>query len=394
MKKIPLYIMAIAVFFAACDSMKKEIDIDSATFPPKLCVTAILDGASGVFSIALSEGRTLADYKTPLPYDRKITTNGEIRLYEDDRLILSEAGAFDLTQSYREPYFDWNDTVLIYPEKDGYRFEAPVAANPGSIYRIEIETDRYETVTSVSAMPSLPDISATVDTGITVKMTEKIKNYQSLGGWYSGSSNHSDYYHPVSLQWGVSAAGRNYYALEMHEDKTVIEGTPNEWNPEKRTNIGIYVTDLSKLQDNPEVEIYEAQDIDLEASSRDYDMYRFPILLMSDIGFTSGNASLTLYKTHNFDLTDEDLERFQQLYPPDTQKLILFNHTVTLRVRHITEATFRYYRSMAMQSQGVDFFTEPVNIISNIENGYGGFMVFSAIDFKLGEYKSFDLRLK
>jgi hypothetical protein len=43
----------------------------------------------------------------------------------------------------------------------------------------------------------------------------------------------------------------------------------------------------------------------------------------------------------------------------------------------------KYYRSLALQSTGTGFFTEPVNIIGNIENGYGGFMVHSVREFPL-----------
>ena len=56
--------MAVASFLSGCN-MKTELDVDTAAFPPKLCVTATLEGGSngrGAFSIVLSEGRSLADY--------------------------------------------------------------------------------------------------------------------------------------------------------------------------------------------------------------------------------------------------------------------------------------------------------------------------------------------
>ena len=372
--------MILAVFLAACDGMKTELDIDSIAFPPKLCVTAILDGASGTFSIVLTEGRALADYKTPQIPEEKIIRNGEIRLYEDDRLILSEAGEFDLALDNDVVISDHYGTGSMWFQ--GHHFEAGgITTNPGSAYRLEVEVDGYKTVTSTSAMPTLPDVSATIDTSVIVKKNS-YKEYYSLAGWsYSGGSGGDINFWPVSLQWGGRASGRNYYALEMHEEKTLIEGVPNEWNREGRFNIGICVSDLSKLQDNPEVEIFENQEIDMDASSMNAGMYRFPILLMSDMGFTDNNASLTLYKERVYTID-------QGQYHPPENKRVVYHRKLTLRVRHITEATFRYYRSLAMQSVGMDFFTEPVNIVGNIENGYGGFTVFHAVDIPLFECKT------
>lgn len=367
--KILKYIFAILILNVGCEGMKTELDVDSIAFPPKLCITAILDGASGTFSIVISEGRALADYKKPRPPQQEIKRNGEIRLYEDHRLILSEAGVFDLAK------FSYNG---YGPEKNGHHFDAGgIVTHPGSTYRLEVEVDGYKMVTSTSEMPALPVVSATMNTSVTVKK-ETVKEYNLLN-WSSDGYSSNAYYWPVSLQWGERNAGRNYYALEMIHDATLIEGEPVNGNIYFKQDCGIFVSDLSKLQDNPEIEISENQDINLDVSSRNYDLYRFPILLMSDLSFTNENASLTLYKTQSFFLPQNN--------PPGYEKEV-YQHKVTLRVQHITEATFKYYRSLALQNNGMGFFTEPVNIISNIENGYGGFMVFSAADIQLLEYQS------
>jgi hypothetical protein len=42
-------------------------------------------------------------------------------------------------------------------------------------------------------------------------------------------------------------------------------------------------------------------------------------------------------------------------------------------VSHLSTATFEHYRSLVLQSNGVGFFSEPVSIAGNIENGYGCF---------------------
>jgi len=358
---------SMSMLIVCCDGMKTELDINSIAFPPKLCVTAILDGGSGTFSIVITEGRALADYKNPRLPEKEIIRNGEIRLYEDDKPILSEVGVFNLGDIYDDP----NATYSYRPQR-GHRFEAAgIVTHPGKTYRLEVEVNGYKTVTSTSVMPTLSAVSATINTSVIVKK-EMIKEYNSLSGWSMSSYSSNNYYWPISLQWGERPAGRNYYALEMFKDEMVMDN--DDWIT-NRENCEILVGDLSKLQDNPEVVAFEGQEIDIDVSSKNYDLYQFPILLMSDMGFTNDNSSLTLYKT---------LIHFRDdgYNPPPYIK------SITLRVRHITEATFKYYRSLLMQSLGMDFFTEPVNIIGNIENGYGGFMVYSAVDIQLLDFST------
>jgi len=386
MKKKIIIIIIFALFFVACDSFKTELDIDIAAFPPKLVVTAILDGASGTFSIVLTQGNALADFKTSQnPDKQEIIVYGEIHLYEDGNLILSEIGEFDMTTSNQESYFDNTTWEWVYPDRGGYRFEASVDAKPGSTYRLVVKTDKHETVTSTSTMPLLSDVSATINTDEIVRKSG-IKELNSLEGMNYLIMSGGDFdFWAVPLQWGNRPAGRNYYALEMFEEKTLLEGTPNQWMRRLgMNNIGIYISDWSKIWDNPEIEIFESFEDGLGTQITYYDTFFFPILLMSDISFTPNNASLTLLKY------TERIKDFGENYPPEYFERIVYHHSLSMRVRHITEATFNYYRSMTMQSAGMGFFTEPVNIIGNIENGYGCFNVFSAADIHLLEYESYE----
>jgi hypothetical protein len=361
--KNTIFILAIATFFASCEGMKTDLEIKSVSFPPKLCVTAILDGASDTFSIVITEARALADYKTPLPYKRKIIIpNGEIRLYEDDKLILKQADKFDMSTDYSGT-------------SDGYRFETPVTTKPGSVYRLEVgDMDgNYEMLTSTSKMPLPPAVSVNIDTDVW-EIKKKIWEYTSLDGWGEWVDEYSEmkhYYCPFQLQWGARDAGRNYYALEIF-DRVTDTWTSQCYNV---ININIYSADLTKLQDNPEVEAYEGMSID---TSDPIELYGFPILLMSDVSFAKDNASLALY-TQWYPNNDD-----MPIHIPQMER---FHHEIILRVRHITEATFQYYRSLVIQSNGMGFFTEPVNIVGNIENGYGSFTVFSATDIKLLGFK-------
>ena len=370
-------ILTVLMLSTGCTDFETEIDLAIAKFPPKLCITAVLDGSDSTFIIVISEGRALADYKKSYLPEKENKRYGEIRLYEDDRRILTEAGEFDLRYCYMDEEIFTN---LDYSGiRRGHRFKTTVATNPGSVYRLEVEVDGYKTAVSTSKMPQLPNVSASIDTTVVVRKNS-IKQYSSLdiADTYFYPNNTL---WPVTLQWGARENDRNYYALDMRLNRTLVEGIPiSGWYNPSVENCGILVSELSKLQDNPEIEIYESQQIDFEGPSRGNDAYLFPILMMSDIGFSNDHTSLTLYK---------DTTRFLTRALSDgATKQNIYNNILTLRVRHITEATFNYYRSLAKQSTGVDFFTEPYIITGNIENGYGGFTVSSAVNFQLLEYQS------
>jgi hypothetical protein len=200
-----------------------------------------------------------------------------------------------------------------------------------------------------------------------------------MGGIYGNQHYYS--YQRQQYEYGE----RNYYALELHEFRTTIEGTPEEWNSDGLHNSGVYVENTTKIQDNPEIEIYASQVFDSDFDfPTPVDIYGLPVLLMSDIGFTSENNSLMLYKSAiHADYSFED----NPWYQPDMYNKYVQRLSITLRVRQITEATFKYYRSLVLQDSGTGVFFEPVTIAGNIENGYGGFTVSNAVEFQLVDYE-------
>jgi hypothetical protein len=364
--------------------MTTELEIDAASFDPKLCVTASLDGASGVFTVVLTEGRSIADYQNPVSYEQTNIRNGEIRLYEDNLLIFNEAGAFDMTVSEYNPYQNYYQVEeQTFQPKTGYRFETrDIATRPGSVYRLEVEVDGYAMITSSSVMPYPPDVSASIDTFVFVQK-DNVEEYNTLEAGFSNRTG--NVFWPVALRWNGRPEGRNYYALEMREQRTTIEGTPDEWFHDGLFNRNIYVENSAKIRDNPEIEIFASQVINADFDLPEpIDLYGIPVLLMSDIGLTPGNASLMLYKSVELsDISQEDMPWYQpEMYEKFVQRL-----DVTFRVKQITEATFKYYRSLVLNESGTGYFFEPVTISGNIENGYGGFSVSNSIDIQLLNYE-------
>ena len=380
-------IILISLFFlTACDS-----DMPTISFPPKLAVTATLDGGSGIFTLLLSQGNSLADYAEPRSENREIIRNGEIRLFEDDKLIFSEPGPFDL--SFVDSYliFDENGQSTRVEGKVGFRFEkSDISTRPGSVYRLEIEVDGFKTVTASMTMPSPPVVTASMNTTVQERITFAHR------GSYLGYEiwdiilpiyiwNEMDFW-PVSVHiTDPNPNERNYFVLEIQRKQSGFSEFINYKLDYTASSIG--VSNLSILQDNPNIEASEGGLKETDQAAF-YQFWPLP-LYMSDITFPGKSASLTFYS---------EVER-KNSYPdyvvddPEYVK-VLMHHTTTLHVRHIPTETFKYYRGQLLQRVGVGFYTEPVVIAGNIKNGYGFFSVYNSTSFQFLEYETEEYRKK
>ena len=355
----------IILFLSSCDGLEKEIDIDFAKFPPKLSVTAILDrnGENGesVFSITVCEGRALADYRDGLDINRQIIAPGRITLFENDTEIFTESGEFDMSI---EGYGRFGPQQTKY----GYQYErSGFTTHAGRTYRLEVEVAGYAMVTSASAMPDLPAITATADTNalITKGCVADIYSLQpfSGGSWGCRGSDNTDYC-TVTLNLDARSSANNHYAVEMFQD----------WAN------GVYVADLNHFHDNPDVEAFNGMngifdEIGGSSGKTIPDMYCFPLLLMNDNNFSREHSLLHVYSP------------FQPSGNPPGQDFVILRYVLNMRIRHLTAATYTYYRSLAMQNIGMGFFSEPVNVAGNIENGYGVFSVYNSKEVVLLDYE-------
>jgi hypothetical protein len=368
------------LLFAACDGMKTELDITSITFPPKLSVTAILDHGTGTFTIALMEGRALADYAKPFPNNMEIVRNGEIRLYEDDALLWNRYGPFDM--SIIDGTFNpWDGTWDQKPQNGYHHIEHGIVTRVGSEYRLEVEVEGYETAVSASVMPAAPDVSISVNADEeAIRDFRNVHHISSLNVYGWGSDQYYDGgYCPFSVHFSETDANvRKYYVLEIHNHTDAYYDDVFKETTVERSAVG--VSELSKLQDNPDVEAFELL-MDTEPAG----LYRFAMLFQSNLTFSNGSNALNFYADNNGRGNHcEDDQHYAGI--PHFAKFS-FKRALTLRVICITPETFRYYRSLTLQSMGMDFFSEPVTITGNIENGYGGFSVYNSVSIPLMEYE-------
>ena len=361
------------LLFPAC-MREKLFDIDTNDFPPKLSVTAFLDGEKGVFDISVMEGHSLAYFGQVFSITREIICNGEIRLYENGELIHSVSGPFDLSiDEYRT-------------QKNGYRhIFSGIDARAGAEYRLEADVEGYPMAVSSSIMPPALVVSASMDTSLRVNM-KKIKEVSTVGYELRHFGNNNKL---PEMFWPVFARvadpdpnATNYYVFDL------LYRQENSKNEAGNYNWGIGVPDLTILRD---------VDMDTEfalfSTGANYDLYLFSMLLLGDITFALENVSRTFYaetvQINNNQIIDDS---FLELHP-EIEK-ITTSHTLYLQAKHITPAIYRYYRSLRQQENTNVLFGQPINIVSNIEGGYGSFSVYNTTSVPLMEWETCEYRKK
>jgi len=362
------------LFLVACDfTMEKELDIELIGFQPKLSVTSILNGGSGIFDIRLMEGTSLAE-----TYYRniEIIRNGEIRLYEDGELILSIPGPFDMSRKITDHGDEWNFG------QNGYRYVTDgMNTRQGSVYRLEVDVEGYPMAVSTSMMPMAPVVSANMDTTVQIIM----KNIKEIaGGGYSLSQLNNnwkqktpDRYWPFSVR--VDVPGVNNFILDIIKYDRIE-------NINRGTFWGIGGSDVSMfLEYGMDFELFGGEKIDL---------YLFSLLMTNDFTFSGKEATRNFYTAVPEIRNNQEYDELYLADHPDIEKIIT-QHSLTLRVRNITPATYQFYRSLSLQVSDSGMFAEqPTFVVSNIEGGYGSFAVYNTTSIQLLEWESYEYRKK
>ncbi|MCL2737844.1 MAG: hypothetical protein FWE30_00175, partial [Bacteroidales bacterium] len=252
-----LFVLLHALFFlVACDfTMVRELDIERLDFPPKLSVTAILDGRTGVFDITLMEGNSLAkSQRVRLKYDN--IRSGEIRLFEDGALLLSIPGPFDMSTDITQFGDNWR-----WGQNGFSRRLSGVATRPGSVYRLEVDVEGYPMAVSTSVMPAAPAVWAGMDTSAQVLMNG-VREIGTVGyglnniGNQNWNESYPNRYWPVSVR--VEVPDMNHY-LALYVNKNELSMLGNRgyaW--------GIGASDLSiLLEDGMDGELLSGEYVDL-----------------------------------------------------------------------------------------------------------------------------------
>jgi len=219
------------------------------------------------------------------------------------------------------------DTLIYSDQAQSYLITPNITDFPiaGYNYSIQIQKDGYK---SVSASTSIPSKVKITDTAIT-----PIAYFDDLGFAHS----------EIAMTFEDPADEINFYEVA--------------------------VTDIAFSEDNPD-SFYELSTNDKLVTTESYypSLIRFDIdkpkyLLFSDKTINGMTHTLFMYylPPHIFD-----------------GRLFIRDHYISIHLRNITEAYFKYKTTLIqhLNSKKEDFLYgtgEPVNTISNIQNGYGLF---------------------
>lgn len=366
---MPCFMAAMLIFSGCEDMMKKKIDVDLADFPPKLAVTASLDTDKGSFTLTLYEGYSLASYSRNGSGYQSVIKAGSVQLYQDGQLIWSLAGAFDLS-IYKNYYDGSGDDVHRNINITG------LPVKTGSTYRLEINIDGYQKAIATAIMPDPPVIdNASIDLDNSVKKNNVNKVTRS---WYGGYL-----FYPVTCTLSDHSSERDYYALRIYQYQNT-DDPDYSYTSYNLSEMGIGVSNPTIIQDNPDI---EAQNSLFDDNSV-YDLYWFNVLLLSDLTFSGKSAALELYTT-NENYIPAYRQRPSNYNPAIHGREVIFDNKWEIKIGHISAEMFRHYRSLLLQEDGMDFFAEPVLIVSNVENGYGCFSLQNSHRVVLKEYKTY-----
>ena len=350
------------LFSVACN-MVKEIDIDYVRPSPKLSVTAILEGGSGDFTIRLIEDRSLPGLPEPYYLNQvSIIRNGEIRLYEDDKQILSIPGPFDMSR-----YLETGNVHYMYKYgKYGYSYWGDdINTRIGSVYRLEVEVEGYPMAVSTSVMPPPPVVDARMDTSMQVVMIN-VKEIPSLGQTYF-QEPHPVRYWPVSVSVDNSSVNNNY-TFEIY--KFEKDDYTSKMNYSR-----IGTSDASILLE---------AGIDQELISSDRaNLYVSTMITTNEFTFLENDIIRKFYAEAANIPKDKELDEDQYM-----EKFTTY-HSLALYVKNITPVIYQYYRGMTLQLLKDDLFNQQPNIVvGNFENAYGSFSTQNTTIIPLLEWET------
>ena len=416
--KLSQIVIFLLFFLISCDmTMEKELDIGLFNFPPKLSVTAILDGGSGVLDIRLVEGLSLGEHNkvynnllyVEYPFGEPSSSpaieiefpniayfgsenirDGEIRLYEDGVIILSIPGPFDMSRKlvYETTAID-SDTTVSPPYfllrrspafgdgwkwgKNGYRqIIDGIHTRPGSVYRIEADVKGYPLAVSSAEMPAQPFVSVSMDTSVQVLKKNVMEigtfNYylDTLGGFTYGK--YPEKYWPFSMDI-KNPDINNYLALDLMKTELSDNGAAEYW-------WGIGASDVSLLlEDNMGNKMMDTKNVDL---------YLFSMLLAKNGENIPDNFYAAVVKNTNYPDRNDSLYENNPLF-----EKIITRHSLILRVRNIAPAIYRYYRSVSVQYTDDFFSAQPTTVAGNIEDGFGCFAVYNSAHIPLLDWETY-----
>lgn len=360
--KHSLLILLSLVLLAGCDDfLKKEIEVKTADTSPKVVVTSALEDS--LFYIYISLSSPLSKRApAPQPVDKAL-----VELFEGDKLILKLTDRGDYPTGGRWEY------LMQYQGKLPFAVRTNIRVTPGLTYTLKVTVEGYPPVSSTVVAPSRVNVfgQPKPDYSLIVKSSEQTAY---VNNYLTGSCPS---FFPIKISLVDQPETKDYYMLEAFESINDNTAISDMYTTSQRMLLA--TTDRALIQDNPDVVA------DQWLSEAEVNTFAFEQLIVSDLSFDGQMRTLNLLMSScGLNANNDDCERLYQYYPE--HRINKIRYKLYVLVRHLNEASYHYYRTFALQRVGLDYFSEPVSLISNIEGGYGCFAVCTTTKVLLDEY--------
>lgn len=352
MKKQNIYliILSFSLILFAC---QKEIAFNKKLIQPKLVINGFIE-ADSIIDVKVATSKTIPGVEKPFTWLDDATVKLYVDGVETETLTVYPIEYPETNQL--DDYYNGNDSRPTV----GYH-TINTKAEAGKNYRIEVSHPDYETATAETYIPNKVEILSYAsdettedDNGfynsfqnftIKIKDPEREKNYYRLTiRLFSGTQ----------MQGGKDFTDTTDYISVSNQEVSYIESDDRVLNPDKE----------------------DANDFLFGSPYNTYNLFTDELIDGKEynLQFRVGKSNYIEYSDNGFEIR-----------PPNEGEFTWY----IISLQSLTYDAFLYMKSSHAQNwYGNDFFSEPVQAFSNIENGVGIFAGYNAsgIEVKNGEY--------
>lgn len=355
-------LLSVLILVGCEDFLKKEIKVDTVDPSPKVVVTSALEDSLFYIYISLSSPLNKS------PFESEKVDKALVQLYEDDELILQ------LTTRDNYPNLGIPN---YYPEsrnKMPFAVRKNIRVAPGKNYELKVSVEGYPPVSSTVVAPSKVTANRISAPNYSNIIEKSIEQMAYVNSFFSG---HCSYFFPVSFNLIDNQQTKDYYMLEAFEIVNNQLSISDIYMSSQRLLLA--TTDRALIQDNPDVVA------DQWLNETEINTFSFEQLIVSDLSFQGQTKTFNLLMSSCLLNTNKDNCYRLSLYYPES-RIMKTHYSLCVLVRHLNAESYHYYRTFALQRVGLDYFSEPASLISNIEGGYGCFAVCSTTKVLIDEY--------
>lgn len=364
MKTKYIIILCLSIFLLSCE---KEIDFNEKLLAPKLVVNGFIT-ADSLIDVKISTSKAIPgvekDYEWP--------DDATVKLFVDG-LETETLSTYPIEYEDTEDDNFWYGTIKSRPSV-GYHTTKTVA-EAGKTYRLEISHPDYETLSTETYIPEKAKV---------IGFDSEVVTENSEGYEYS--------YRTFKIKFSDPGESKNYYRLSIRQFTGV-------WSPDydkMEDTIGvIYLNerDINWISSddrllNPDEE--DANDFLFGSPSNVYNLFTDDLINGKEYELTFSTDVGYFYYDMGYGPNGKDDPIIYEKHKGEFSWYII-------SLQSLTREAYLYMRSSYAQHwYGDDFFSEPVQAYSNVENGVGVFAGYNSVTnvLKDGEYPVEDVEYK